>query len=449
MPKKIVIIGGGICGLACAHRLLKSNLNVTLLEASDQLGGLGTFFQYEDAWIDRFYHCVMPNDKHLLKLMAEVGLAERIYWEPTQMGFIVAGKHYAFNTPVDLLRFTAIPLAHRIRLGVMSLLLRKLGEGKDLDNLPTQDFLTKIFGKRIWENFWQPLFKSKFGPHAGSLPSLYLWQRLGREKNVATRGYLTGGLKRFIDEMEKSILRRGGKIIKNHPVAAFHETSTGVILTCADGSEIAADWVICTAPMPLVRELIRNSSFEGKYKDAELQAQGVVNALFFLKRPLENHYWTPVVNSGTGFDGVVEMSALVDKRQYAGHHLAYVMKYCDRNSTFFKMNDRDIIQQWTKDFLMLYRDLPLTKQDIVDVRLFKAPFVEPVYPLGYLEKKPGFQVGDSHLLLANTSQVYPDITSWNASSRLACEVVDFLRMKLLAGQPCEPRNESHAVKLDQ
>lgn len=38
-PGHVVVIGGGVAGLAAAHRLLGAGLRVTLLEATDRLGG--------------------------------------------------------------------------------------------------------------------------------------------------------------------------------------------------------------------------------------------------------------------------------------------------------------------------------------------------------------------------------------------------------------------------
>jgi hypothetical protein len=58
----------------------------------------------------------------------------------------------------------------------------------------------------------------------------------------------------------------------------------------------------------------------------------------------------------------------------------------------------------------------------VDVQIFKAPFVEPAYPLGYSEMKPLIHDGESRLFLATSAQVYPKITAWNSSVRLAKEV---------------------------
>src|ERR1700683_931064 len=39
-PKHVIVIGAGLSGLACAHRLNQLGAEVTVLEASDRAGGL-------------------------------------------------------------------------------------------------------------------------------------------------------------------------------------------------------------------------------------------------------------------------------------------------------------------------------------------------------------------------------------------------------------------------
>ena len=151
MGTKITVLGGGICGLAVAHRLARSGAEVTLLEGSDQLGGLGTFTPWREGWVERFYHCVMPTDDDLLGLLDEVGLRERVAWRRTSMGMVVDGRHHPFNSALDLLRFTPLLLRDRVRFGVVSLLLRRLGKGKDLDRLRTEDWLRGLYGDRVWD----------------------------------------------------------------------------------------------------------------------------------------------------------------------------------------------------------------------------------------------------------------------------------------------------------
>jgi protoporphyrinogen oxidase len=430
MSAKVTIVGGGISGLAAAHKLLEGDLEVTILEGSDQLGGLGSSFRYQDLWVDKFYHCIMSTDDHLLNLIEKVGLADELYWKKTGMGFIVSGVHYPFNTPIDLLRFRAITLLDRIRLGVFSLLFRQLGKGVNLDNISTETFLVEYFGQEIWKRVFGPLFRSKFGDQAGDLPALYLWQRLGRERNVSKRGYLRCGLKGFLDTIQISIQERGGTVRLNTPVTAIRNSTSQMEVTLHNGEVLRADWVISTVPMPIFHSLTKGSSLEGKYKDSGSAVQGVVNAIFFLSRPLEGYYWIPVVDSKATFDGIVEMSALINQAQFGGRYVVYLVKYCDRNSEFFQKDDEDIISKWSNELLGLYQHLPLRRQEILDVKVSKAPFVEPTYPLGYLAKKPDLQVDKSHLILATTAQVYPHITSWNSSVRLAYQAVDYLSAKL-------------------
>lgn len=423
--KKIVVIGAGIAGLASAHKLAKDGNKVILIEADSQLGGLGTFFKHGENWIDKFYHCQMPSDNPLLKLIDEVGIMDQLYWKPTRMGFIVDGKRYSFNTALDLLKFKPITLIERLRFGIVSLSLRFLGKGKDLDNLPIETWFKKLYGKNVWNKILKQLFLSKFGDHAGNLPALYIWQRLGREKNVATRGYLKCGLKGFIDAIEQKLIQYGSEIKTNSPVKQLVKTEDGVDVILED-EIIKADWVISTIPIPIFNDIISDTEIKNNFKVPDLTYQGVVNALFFLKRPLDNYYWTPVVNSNTEFDGVVEMTELVEKEQYGNSNMVYVMKYCHRDSDLFKEDEKSIAERWKNQLLSLYPDLDFKSSDIEEVKIFKAPFVEPIYPLGYSKIKPKMKVEGANIILATSAQVYPNITSWNASTGLANKAVKYL-----------------------
>ena len=429
----VVVVGGGISGLAAAHRLARAGVPVTLLEGSDQLGGLGTFFPYQGRWVERFYHCVMPTDEHLLPLLGELGLRDGVRWRPTRMGMVVDGVRYPFNSATDLLRFTPLTPVQRVRFGAVSVLLRHLGRGRDLDNLRTEDWLRGLYGDVIWERVFEPMFGSKFGPAFGDVPALYLWQRLGRERNVATRGYPAGGYRSIVEALRVAIEAAGGTVRTSVPVRALRDTGDRAHVTLADGETLEADRVVSTVPLPQLRAMA-DDELAARLPDVQLSYQGVVNALFFLRRPLDGHYWAPVLRSGTEFDGVIEMSTLTGTEQHAGRHLVYVMHYTDRSSELFAQDDASIAARWTEQLLGLYADLPLRRADVEDVRVFKAPFVEPVYPLGYASRVPPMEVAGTRLLLATTAQIYPDVTSWNSSVGLANRVVD----RLLADRAAAP-----------
>ncbi|ANZ41971.1 oxidoreductase [Lentzea guizhouensis] len=421
--RNVVVIGGGVCGLATAHRLVRAGLPVTLLESSDQLGGLGTFFPSRGRWVERFYHCVMPTDDALLGLLDEVGLRESIGWQRTTMGMVVEGRHHSFNSALDLLRFRPLSLVDRVRFGVVSLLLRRLGKGEDLDRLRTEDWLRGLYGDAVWTTLLAPMFGAKFGSAFGDVPALYLWQRLGRESNDSVRGYPVGGYKSVIDALRASIEDRGGVVRTSAPVARLETAGDRVFVTLADGSVVEADHAVSTVPLPALRE-IADSSLAARLPEVRLRYQGVVNALFFLRKPLSGHYWAPVLRSGTDFDGVIEMSALSGTEPYDGRHLVYVMRYTDRESALYREDPDAIASRWTSQLLDLYPGVE--PADVDEVRVFKAPFVEPVYPLGYLTDRPAVEVPGTRLLLATTAHVYPNVTSWNSSVELANAVTDRL-----------------------
>lgn len=417
-PKRVVVVGGGICGLTIAYRLMRAGHQVTLLESSDQLGGLGTFFRWRDAWVERFYHCVMPTDDDLLALLAELGLRDGLHWRRTSMGMIVDGHHHPFNSPMDLLRFTPLKPHDRIRFGVASLLLRRLGENKDLDAIRTEDWLRGIYGDTVWETLLAPMFGSKFGRSFADVPALYVWQRLGRERNVATRGYPTGGYKTIIDALHTALEEGGATVRTSTPVIHISSTRTQARLVARSGEVLKADQVVSTLPLPLLRSLA-DEELATRLPTVHLPYQGVVNTLFFLRTPLTGHYWTPVLRSGTDFDGVVEMTALTGTESHTGRHLAYAMRYTDQESELYQENDASIAARWTGQLRGLYS---LPANAVEDVRVFKAPFVEPVYPLGYLDKQPPVEVRGTPLLLATTAHIYPNVTSWNSSVRLANQI---------------------------
>ncbi len=419
--QRIAVLGGGIAGLTAARELARHGHSVTMVESGDRWGGLGTWFDWNGHSLDQFYHCQMPSDADLLELIRDIGLGESLYWKPTRMGFVVGGRRYAFNGPMDLLRFSPLTFAERIRFGAVSLLLRRLGLGRDLDRTRIEDWLVSCYGRPVWEKILRPLFTSKFGPAAGDMPALYIWERLGREKNTVSRGYLRGGLKAFLDAIVQDLETKGVDLRLNTRVGTIREVTNGIEIDTGSGT-LDVDWCISTLPLPILKGCLGDSKLARRIRIPEVRYQGVVNAMFFLRRPLDNFYWAPVVDSGTEFDGIVEMTELVETSHYGGNHVVYVMKYCDRSSALFQEDAKSIAERWKGQLLALYPDLNLQPSDIVDVQIFKAPFVEPAYPLGYSEMKPLIHDGESRLFLATSAQVYPKITAWNSSVRLAKEV---------------------------
>ncbi|MEV8627782.1 protoporphyrinogen oxidase [Streptomyces sp. NPDC051079] len=73
----VVVVGGGIAGLAAAHRLVTSGARVTLLEAGDRLGGKLLAGEIAGAPVDLGAESLLARRPEALALAERVGLADR------------------------------------------------------------------------------------------------------------------------------------------------------------------------------------------------------------------------------------------------------------------------------------------------------------------------------------------------------------------------------------
>lgn len=409
-----IILGGGIAGLASAHRLASHGAEVMVLEAGPRLGGLGGTFAHAGRRFERFYHSVTSTDDDLIDLLDAAGLRDQCSWQRTTMGMIVGGDHFDLTTPVDLLRFTALKLPDRLRLGVVGKSLRALGRNRDLDTITAEQWLRPLFGDTVWDTVIEPMFAMKFG--GAPVPALYLYERLARESNVAMRAYPTLGYQGLADGIAASIERMGGRVLTDTPVRGL-ESHDGKVVVRTDLEEFGARWAVSTLPLPLLTS-IAGDRLTAELELPELEYMGVVNMLFLTTDGLDGHYWSAVIDSDTEFDGQIEMSTLTGTDHFGGLHATYVMAYTDRRSALY--GDEGVPERWREQFMRLNH---LAPEQIVHGFVFRTPFVEPVWPLGYLATRPAPRVGDTSLFLATTAQAYPRVTSWNAAVQTANDTV--------------------------
>ena len=111
MTRRAIVIGGGPAGIKAAHELVKSGAEVTLLESAPVLGGLASAFDVQGVRIERYYHFICKGDDHLVETLDELSLSHKLHWRDSRMAYFVDGRLYPFLTPIELLKFRALPLA--------------------------------------------------------------------------------------------------------------------------------------------------------------------------------------------------------------------------------------------------------------------------------------------------------------------------------------------------
>ncbi|MGZ2355978.1 protoporphyrinogen oxidase [Streptomyces sp. 372A] len=77
-PRHVVVIGGGIAGLAAAHRLVGAGLRVTVLEATDRLGGKLMTGEVAGVRVDLGAESMLARRPEAVGLARAVGLGDRL-----------------------------------------------------------------------------------------------------------------------------------------------------------------------------------------------------------------------------------------------------------------------------------------------------------------------------------------------------------------------------------
>lgn len=425
----IAVVGGGIGGLVAAYWLAKAGARVTVYEASDQLGGLGTFFQYRNVSLERFYHCMLPSDRHLLGVLRELDLEDHIYWKETSFGFMRDGRLYGLNTPLELLRFSPLSFVDRIRVGLTGV-WGSICSSDGLDNVTCVEWLSRLSGRRAFETFWKPMLQAKFGDRYHEVPALWFWTRFNREKGGGKReckGYIRGGYRRIIDTLAQFIEAHGGTIKLQAPVEKLDLTADDrlVVKTAHDNPQ-EFDRVVVTAPIGFLRKAMEGGQLTqvAEKIDSGIDMQGVVNAVFMLRRGFTKHYWVAAIDDEIPFQGIVESTTLLEKADTGGVHLIYLMNYVHRTDPRFHQSDVEIVEAYMSGLKRLFPDLQ--DDDVIDRFVFRAPFVEPLYTTGFQQRKPPTVLLPGKIYLATTTQVYPEVTSWNGAVGLVRKAVDEL-----------------------
>jgi protoporphyrinogen oxidase len=92
---------------------------VTLYEAADHAGGLASGFR-DEAWewpLEKFYHHIFTSDKAIIQLVAELGMAEALFFPRPTTSVMYEGKIVPFDSPLRWITFPGFNLLDVARFG--------------------------------------------------------------------------------------------------------------------------------------------------------------------------------------------------------------------------------------------------------------------------------------------------------------------------------------------
>lgn len=429
---RVAVVGAGLLGLTAAYRLAQRGVAVTVYERDAQLGGLAGTAPLDGIPVDRFYHVTLPTDERVVELAGELGLEDRFRFRRSGVGFYHQGRLASMSTPKELMSFPGLSPVDRLRL-VAFIARCQVGSNYDrLEEVPLEDWLVRLCGRRTWEVLWRPLLDSKFDGRYDDLPATYLWsrsRRMSRSRDRSSQevmGTLDGGYQTLVDALGQAIAEQGGVVHRNTPVRAIVSSAgraEGVLST--RGFE-PHDHVISTL-LPSATAPLLGRDLTAAVGADRCRYLGIVCLVMRLRRSLSPWYTLNITDRRVPLTAVVETTHVVDPDRVGGH-LVYAPKYVNPDSPELDRSTRDVKEAYMGHIRTMFPGFS-PEDDVLASQVARARVAEPVHTLGGEGRLPDMFPAPG-LALASSAHVYPEIVNGQAAIGVAERLVEGLATRL-------------------
>jgi protoporphyrinogen oxidase len=444
---KVAVLGAGVTGLVAAYRLGAEH-RCDVYERWPGLGGqVATFDLGDGRRLERYYHHLFTSDRQIAALYEELGMEDAIEWLPSSVAMYVEGRSHPFTSPFDLLRFSPLSLRSRLRMGLAILRLqRSRAERAEFERETAHAWIVRSMGAEAWQKVWGPLLRGKFGDRAEEISMAWLWKKLtlrrqikGREAGGEQLGYPRGGWQPLLERLRDEIEAGGGRVLIDRPAVSLAQADGGfrVGFGASDSfrrghdpalferaGEESYDAVIATVPNGIFRSLLDPTLAAGVGEGylARLERIEYHEALCLLleiDRPFSPFYWTNVADRELPFVGLVEQTNLLGPERYGGRHLLYVANYLAHGDPLLELGADELLDHYEEGLRLV--NGAFNRRWVRRMWRFREPAAQPVVTVGYEKLVPPLVTGVPRLILANTTQIYPEDRGTNYSVRLGGE----------------------------
>lgn len=408
MKKRIAVLGAGPMGLAAAYQIIKNGHTPVIFEADDRVGGMTATFDFEGLQIERYYHFHCTSDSDFLKMLDELGLAEKMNWRATKMGYFYRGKISPWGNPLALLRFPDLSFVAKFRYGLHAFLSVKRNNWQDLDKIDAVTWIKKWVGVEAYNVLWSKLFEFKFYHLSDNLSAAWIWsriRRIGRSRYNLFKeklGHLDGGSETLLNALKSYIENNGGEIHLKSPVSKVvieNGAAKGVIV---NGATENFDSVISTVPLPYLPEIMPDLPANILQKFRDVKNIAVVCVIVKLKKPLSENFWLNVNDDEMDIPGLVEYSNL----RPLSNSIVYVPFYMPFENLKFQESNEAFTSR-TKKYLQKINP-NLRDEDFLAIRASRYRYAQPICQPKFLNSIPDFKLPIKGLFAADTSYYYPE-----------------------------------------
>jgi protoporphyrinogen oxidase len=421
---RIAVIGAGVTGLVAAHRLTAAGHDVDVYERWQGLGGMAATLDVGGGHLlERYYHHLFTTDRHIAALYDELGL--EIEWRPSSVAMFAHGRQWPFTTPGDLLRFRPLGPVDRVRMGLAVLALQRRADRAPFEQVSARAWIEKWMGRGAWREVWGPMLRGKFGERADQIAMVWLWSKLrlrrGEDSREEKLGYPTGSWEPLFEALRERIEARGGRVLIDRPavrIAPGFEVTFGARGSFRIGHDPRRfepagseryDRVLATVPNDVFARLT-------DLPEPPIEYFAALCLLLELDRPFSDFYWTNVADRELPFVGLIEHTNFIEPERYDGRRFLYVANYLEHGHELLALDAEALLERYLPG---LRKVNPAFDRSWVKASwLHREPAAQPIVTVGYHERIPPLQTPVPGLVLANTTQVYPEDRGTNYAVRL-------------------------------
>ena len=443
---RIAVIGAGVAGLTAAHRLTRDGHSCDVYERWPGLGGqAATLDVGGGVRLERYYHHLFTSDRHIADLHDELGLHDELEWHDSSVAFFARGRQWPFVTPLDLLRFGPLPFPSRVRMGAAVLALQRFaGDRAPFERVTARAWIERRMGRAAWEAVWGPLLRGKFGDRADDIAMVWLWSKLRLRRQVAGEearreklGYPRSSWETLLQALERSIATHGGRVLIDRPAVGITADGDRFLVTPGESGSFRAghdprrfapagaperyDRVLATVPNDVFECLLApelavrvGERYLGRLRGIEYFT--ALCLLLELDRPLSPYYWTNVADRDLPFVGLIEHTNFIHPDRYAGRRFLYVANYLPAGHELLGLTADELLARYEPGLRRV--NLAFSRAWVKGMWLHREPAAQPLVTVGYADRIPPLKTPVTGLVLANTTQIYPEDRGTNYAVRL-------------------------------
>jgi len=165
-----------------------------------------------------------------------------------------------------------------------------------------------------------------------------------------------------------------------------------------------------------------------------------------LDRPLADYYITNITDGWVPFTAVIEMTAMVERRQFGGRSLVYLPKYARCDDPVFGLSDDQIRARFLAALEQMYPHF--RRESVRAFRVSRVRSLMAVPTLHYSERLPPVKTSIEGLFTVNGAQILQGTFNVNETIRLAEQTVRHILLPESRLGQTEPQPTSSHVAAD-